>query len=74
MISYGFIDTTLYFLLGISYDSTCNPFYNRVPVIGHYMPKLYTIFDSFSKASLALPHMNGFLAKLYIYFRIFIYN
>lgn len=74
MIYYGFIGTILYFLLVISYASTHIPFYNWVRAIGIYMPKVYTMFDRFSKALLALAYMNGYLAKVYIYLRIFINN
>nr|YP_009732825.1 NADH-plastoquinone oxidoreductase subunit 4 [Buxbaumia aphylla]QHU77167.1 NADH-plastoquinone oxidoreductase subunit 4 [Buxbaumia aphylla] len=67
MISHGLIGAALFFLAGISYDRIGTLFINRMGGIATYMPKIFTMFSSFSMASLALPGMSGFVAEFLIF-------
>ena len=41
---------------------------HRSVSLGYEMPKIFTMFSSFSMASLALPGMSGFVAELVVFF------
>ncbi|KAL5661912.1 hypothetical protein ACJX0J_029037, partial [Zea mays] len=61
ILSHGFIGATLFFLAGTACD--------RMRLgISIPMPKNFTMFSSFSMASLALPGMSGFVAELVVFF------
>nr|YP_009739744.1 NADH-plastoquinone oxidoreductase subunit 4 [Actinidia lanceolata]QIC50723.1 NADH-plastoquinone oxidoreductase subunit 4 [Actinidia lanceolata] len=70
IISHGFIGAALFFLAGTSYDRIRLAYLDEVGGIAILMPKLFTMFSSFSMASLALPGMSGFVAELIIFFGI----
>ena len=72
MISHGLIGAALFFLAGISYDRTRTLFLDQMGGIALYMPKIFTMFSSFSMASLALPGMSGFIAEFLIFLGIVI--
>jgi NAD(P)H-quinone oxidoreductase subunit 4 len=72
MISHGLIGAALFFLAGISYDRTRTLFLEQMGGTAIYMPKIFTMFSSFSMASLALPGMSGFLAEFLIFLGIII--
>nr|YP_010189048.1 NdhD [Ulota hutchinsiae]QZJ48000.1 NdhD [Ulota hutchinsiae] len=74
MISHGLIGAALFFLAGISYDRTRTLFLEQMGGTAIYMPKIFTMFSSFSMASLALPGMSGFLAEFLIFLGIVISN
>lgn len=67
MISHGLIGASLFFLAGISYDRTRTLTLDQMGGIGTFMPKIFTLFNSCSMASLALPGMSGFIAELMIF-------
>nr|YP_010884112.1 NADH-plastoquinone oxidoreductase subunit 4 [Helleborus argutifolius]WIW41787.1 NADH-plastoquinone oxidoreductase subunit 4 [Helleborus argutifolius] len=68
MISHGFIGAALFFLAGTSYDRTRLVYLDEMGGIAIPMPKIFTMFSSFSMASLALPGMSGFFAELVVFF------
>lgn len=70
IISHGFIGTTLFFLAGTSYDRVRLAYLDEMGGIAIPMPKIFTMFSSFSMASLALPGMSGFVAELIVFFGI----
>nr|YP_010012095.1 NADH-plastoquinone oxidoreductase subunit D [Jeffersonia diphylla]QOI12509.1 NADH-plastoquinone oxidoreductase subunit D [Jeffersonia diphylla] len=70
MISHGFIGAALFFLAGTSYDRIRLVYLPEMGGIAIQMPKLFTLFSSFSMASLALPGMSGFVAELLVFFGI----
>nr|QTT78456.1 NADH dehydrogenase subunit 4 [Andreaea rupestris var. fauriei] len=72
MISHGLIGAALFFLAGTSYDRTRTLFLDQMGGIAIYMPKIFTMFISFSMASLALPGMSGFVAELLVFLGIVI--
>lgn len=68
IISHGFIGGALFFLAGTSYDRLRLVYLDEIGGIAIPMPKLFTMFSSFSMASLALPGMSGFVAELVVFF------
>lgn len=70
MISHGFIGAAFFFLAGTSYDRIRLVYLDEMGGIAILMPKIFTMFSSFSMASLALPGMSGFVAELVIFFGI----
>nr|YP_009581410.1 NADH-plastoquinone oxidoreductase subunit 4 [Eranthis stellata]QBK49475.1 NADH-plastoquinone oxidoreductase subunit 4 [Eranthis stellata] len=68
MISHGFIGAALFFLAGTSYDRIRLVYLDEMGGIAIPMPKIFTMFSSFSMASLALPGMSGFVAELVVFF------
>nr|YP_010459701.1 NADH-plastoquinone oxidoreductase subunit 4 [Gymnospermium odessanum]YP_010459788.1 NADH-plastoquinone oxidoreductase subunit 4 [Gymnospermium peloponnesiacum]UUC03497.1 NADH-plastoquinone oxidoreductase subunit 4 [Gymnospermium odessanum]UUC03584.1 NADH-plastoquinone oxidoreductase subunit 4 [Gymnospermium odessanum]UUC03671.1 NADH-plastoquinone oxidoreductase subunit 4 [Gymnospermium peloponnesiacum]UUC03758.1 NADH-plastoquinone oxidoreductase subunit 4 [Gymnospermium peloponnesiacum] len=70
MISHGFIGAALFFLAGTSYDRIRLVYLDDMGGIAIPMPKIFTLFSSFSMASLALPGMSGFVAELVVFFGI----
>nr|YP_009671842.1 NADH-plastoquinone oxidoreductase subunit 4 [Berberis aristata]YP_010529470.1 NADH-plastoquinone oxidoreductase subunit 4 [Berberis julianae]YP_010529672.1 NADH-plastoquinone oxidoreductase subunit 4 [Berberis pruinosa]YP_010529874.1 NADH-plastoquinone oxidoreductase subunit 4 [Berberis tsienii]QCX31260.1 NADH-plastoquinone oxidoreductase subunit 4 [Berberis aristata]UXW91509.1 NADH-plastoquinone oxidoreductase subunit 4 [Berberis julianae]UXW91711.1 NADH-plastoquinone oxidoreductase subun len=70
MISHGFIGAALFFLAGTSYDRIRLVYLDEMGGIAIPMPKIFTLFSSFSMASLALPGMSGFVAELIVFFSI----
>nr|UUC02540.1 NADH-plastoquinone oxidoreductase subunit 4 [Caulophyllum robustum] len=67
MISHGFIGAALFFLAGTSYDRIRLVYLDEMGGIAIPMPKIFTLFSSFSMASLALPGMSGFVAELVVF-------
>nr|YP_001001584.2 NADH dehydrogenase subunit 4 [Nuphar advena]YP_009488906.1 NADH dehydrogenase subunit D [Nuphar longifolia]YP_009488990.1 NADH dehydrogenase subunit D [Nuphar pumila]YP_009489070.1 NADH dehydrogenase subunit D [Nuphar shimadae]YP_009706550.1 NADH dehydrogenase subunit 4 [Nuphar japonica]A1XG05.2 RecName: Full=NAD(P)H-quinone oxidoreductase chain 4, chloroplastic; AltName: Full=NAD(P)H dehydrogenase, chain 4; AltName: Full=NADH-plastoquinone oxidoreductase chain 4 [Nuphar advena]QAX27382.1 len=70
IISHGFIGAALFFLAGTSYDRIRLRYLNEMGGIAILMPRIFTMFSSFSMASLALPGMSGFVAELVIFLGI----
>nr|CAP62548.1 ndhD [Ceratophyllum demersum] len=70
IISHGFIGAALFFLAGTSYDRIRIVYLDEMGGIAIPMPKIFTMFSSFSMASLALPGMSGFVAELIVFFGI----
>nr|YP_010045115.1 NADH-plastoquinone oxidoreductase subunit 4 [Wrightia laevis]QPF96380.1 NADH-plastoquinone oxidoreductase subunit 4 [Wrightia laevis] len=70
IISHGFIGAALFFLAGTTYDRTRLLYLDEMGGIAITMPKIFTMFSSFSMASLALPGMSGFVAELIVFFGI----
>nr|QYB21572.1 NADH-plastoquinone oxidoreductase subunit 4 [Halocarpus bidwillii] len=70
MISHGLIGAALFFLVGISYDRIRTLFLDEMGGIAISIPKIFTMFSSFSMASLALPGMSGFVAESMIFLGI----
>ncbi|MCL7043915.1 hypothetical protein MKW94_020421 [Papaver nudicaule] len=68
IISHGFIGAALFFLAGTSYDRIRLVYLDEMGGIAIPMPKIFTMFSSFSMASLALPGMSGFVAELVVFF------
>nr|WOC92154.1 NADH-plastoquinone oxidoreductase subunit 4 [Utricularia subulata] len=68
IISHGFIGAALFFLAGITYDRIRLVYLDEMGGIAILMPKLFTMFSSFSMASLALPGLSGFFAELLVFF------
>nr|YP_010291587.1 NADH-plastoquinone oxidoreductase subunit 4 [Rapatea paludosa]ULQ67594.1 NADH-plastoquinone oxidoreductase subunit 4 [Rapatea paludosa] len=68
MLSHGFIGAALFFLAGTSCDRMRLVYLEEMGGISIPMPKIFTMFSSFSMASLALPGMSGFVAELVVYF------
>ena len=64
IISHGFIGAALFFLAGTTYDRIRLVYLDEMGVIAIPLPKIFTVFSSFSMASLALPGMSGFVAEL----------
>nr|WKV25814.1 NADH-plastoquinone oxidoreductase subunit 4 [Ardisia crispa var. amplifolia] len=67
IISHGFIGAALFFLAGTSYDRIRLAYLDEMGGIAISMPKIFTMFSSFSMASLALPGMSGFVAELVVF-------
>nr|BBF90979.1 NADH-plastoquinone oxidoreductase subunit 4 [Lepidothamnus intermedius] len=74
MISHGLIGAALFFLVGTSYDRIRTLFLDEMGGIAISMPKIFTMFSSFSLASLALPGMSGFVAESMIFLGIITSN
>nr|YP_010230279.1 NADH-plastoquinone oxidoreductase subunit 4 [Neolitsea sericea]QST20290.1 NADH-plastoquinone oxidoreductase subunit 4 [Neolitsea sericea]WAB65381.1 NADH-plastoquinone oxidoreductase subunit 4 [Neolitsea aurata var. chekiangensis] len=70
IISHGFIGAALFFLAGTSYDRIRLVYLDEMGGIAIPMPKIFTMFSSFSMASLALPGMSGFVAESVVFFGI----
>ena len=70
IISHGFIGAALFFLAGTTYDRLRLVYLDKMGGIAIRMPKIFTMFSSFSMASLALPGMSGFVAELIVFFGI----
>nr|YP_010181335.1 NADH dehydrogenase subunit 4 [Ophiorrhiza densa]QVD42898.1 NADH dehydrogenase subunit 4 [Ophiorrhiza densa] len=70
IISHGFIGAALFFLAGTTYDRVRLVYLDEMGGIAIRMPKIFTMFNSFSMASLALPGMSGFVAELIVFFGI----
>nr|ATL62502.1 NADH dehydrogenase subunit 4 [Coptosapelta flavescens] len=70
IISHGFIGAALFFLAGTTYDRIRLVYLDEMGGIAIRMPKIFTMFSSFSMASLALPGMSGFVAELIVFFGI----
>nr|YP_010908188.1 NADH dehydrogenase subunit 4 [Tillandsia extensa]WIL84289.1 NADH dehydrogenase subunit 4 [Tillandsia extensa] len=68
MLSHGFIGAALFFLAGTSCDRTRLVYLEEMGGISIPMPKTFTMFSSFSMASLALPGMSGFVAEFVVFF------
>nr|YP_010599686.1 NADH-plastoquinone oxidoreductase subunit 4 [Primulina versicolor]WAL04063.1 NADH-plastoquinone oxidoreductase subunit 4 [Primulina versicolor] len=68
IISHGFIGAALFFLAGTTYDRIRLVYLDEMGGIAIPMPKIFTMFSSFSMASLALPGMSGFIAELIVFF------
>nr|YP_010543207.1 NADH-plastoquinone oxidoreductase subunit 4 [Erythranthe cardinalis]YP_010543729.1 NADH-plastoquinone oxidoreductase subunit 4 [Erythranthe lewisii]UYG20886.1 NADH-plastoquinone oxidoreductase subunit 4 [Erythranthe cardinalis]UYG21408.1 NADH-plastoquinone oxidoreductase subunit 4 [Erythranthe lewisii] len=68
IISHGFIGAALFFLAGATYDRIHLVYLDEMGGIAIAMPKIFTMFSSFSLASLALPGMSGFVAELIVFF------
>ncbi|CAN4125279.1 unnamed protein product [Withania somnifera] len=59
-----------FFLAGTTYDRIRLVYLDEMGGIAIPMPKMFTMFSSFSMASLALPGMSGFVAELIVFFGI----
>jgi len=70
IISHGFIGAALFFLAGTSYDRIRLVYLDEIGGIAILMPKIFTLFSTFSMASLGLPGMSGFFAELIVFFGI----
>nr|YP_009546785.1 NADH-plastoquinone oxidoreductase subunit 4 [Anigozanthos flavidus]AYP35525.1 NADH-plastoquinone oxidoreductase subunit 4 [Anigozanthos flavidus] len=70
ILSHGFIGAALFFLAGTSCDRIRLVYLDEMGGVSIPMPKLFTMFSSFSMASLALPGMSGFVAELVVFFGI----
>ncbi|CAN6453916.1 unnamed protein product [Victoria cruziana] len=70
IIFHGFIGAVLFFLAGTGYDRIRLCYLNEMGGIAILMPRIFTMFSSFSMASLALPGMSGFVAEFVIFFGI----
>ncbi|THG07252.1 hypothetical protein TEA_024608 [Camellia sinensis var. sinensis] len=68
IISHGFIGAALFFLAGTSYDRIRLVYLDEMGGIAIPMPKIFTMFSSFSMASLALPeHRKEQLILLFLW-------
>lgn len=67
MLSHGFIGAALFFLAGTSCDRMRLVYLEEMGGISISMPKIFTLFSSFSMASLALPGMSGFIAEFVVF-------
>nr|AKR81009.1 NADH-plastoquinone oxidoreductase subunit 4 [Stichoneuron caudatum] len=70
ILSHGFIGASLFFLSGTSCDRIRLVYLDEMGGISISMPKIFTMFSSFSMASLALPGMSGFVAESLVLFGI----
>ena len=70
IISHGFIGAALFFLAGTSYDRIRLAYLDEMGGVAIPMPKIFTMFSSFSMASLALPGMSGFVAEVIVFLGI----
>nr|YP_009861255.1 NADH dehydrogenase subunit 4 [Orontium aquaticum]QIU82946.1 NADH dehydrogenase subunit 4 [Orontium aquaticum] len=70
LLSHGFIGAALFFLGGTSCDRIRLVYLDEMGGISVPMPKMFTMFSSFSMASLALPGMSGFVAESLVFFGI----
>lgn len=66
IISHGFIGAAFFFLAGTSYDRIRLVYLDEMGGVAIPMPKIFTLFSSFSMGSLALPGMSGFVAELIV--------
>ncbi|KAJ8437158.1 hypothetical protein Cgig2_016901 [Carnegiea gigantea] len=66
IISHGFVGAALFFLVRTSDDRICLVYLDEMGGIAIPMPKIFTLFNSFSLAFLALAGMSGFIAKLIV--------
>nr|YP_010027142.1 NdhD [Acrostichum speciosum]QOS04098.1 NdhD [Acrostichum speciosum] len=67
MISHGLIGAALFFLAGTCYDRTRTYLLDQLGGIAIPLPKIFTMFTTFSLASLALPGMSGFVSELLVF-------
>ena len=67
MISHGLIGASLFFLVGATYDRTHTLMLDEMGGIGQRMRKIFALWTACSLASLALPGMSGFVAKLMVF-------
>nr|YP_010290918.1 NADH-plastoquinone oxidoreductase subunit 4 [Gahnia tristis]ULQ66076.1 NADH-plastoquinone oxidoreductase subunit 4 [Gahnia tristis] len=67
MLSHGFIGAGLFFLVGASCDRIRLVYLEEMGGISISMPKIFSLFSSFSMASLALPGMSGFIAEFLVF-------
>nr|YP_009549235.1 NADH-plastoquinone oxidoreductase subunit 4 [Llavea cordifolia]AYW16384.1 NADH-plastoquinone oxidoreductase subunit 4 [Llavea cordifolia] len=67
MISHGLIGAASFFLAGTCYDRTRTFLLDQLGGVAISMPKLFTMFSTFSLASLALPGMSGFVSELLVF-------
>nr|YP_010501643.1 NADH-plastoquinone oxidoreductase subunit D [Anoectochilus burmannicus]QXO02581.1 NADH-plastoquinone oxidoreductase subunit D [Anoectochilus chapaensis]UXB60331.1 NADH-plastoquinone oxidoreductase subunit D [Anoectochilus burmannicus] len=70
ILSHGLIGAALFFLGGTSCDRIRFFYLEEMGGISILMPKIFTMFSSFSMASLALPGMSGFVAEFLVFFGI----
>lgn len=70
ILSHGFIGAALFFLAGTCCDRIPLVSLDEMGGIAVPMPKIFTMFSSFSMASLALPGISGFVAELVVFFGI----
>nr|YP_009861339.1 NADH dehydrogenase subunit 4 [Stylochaeton bogneri]QIU83030.1 NADH dehydrogenase subunit 4 [Stylochaeton bogneri] len=70
LLSHGFIGAALFFLGGTGCDRIRLVYLDEMGGISIPMPKIFTMFSSFSMASLALPGMSGFVAESVVFFGI----
>lgn len=70
LLSHGFIGAALFFLGGTSCDRIRLVYLDEMGGIAIPMPKIFTMFSSFSMASLALPGMSGFVAESIVFLGI----
>nr|QWY25062.1 NADH-plastoquinone oxidoreductase subunit 4 [Curcuma ruiliensis] len=70
ILSHGFIGAALFFLTGTTCDRMGLVYLDEMGGVSIPMPKLFTMFSSFSMASLALPGMSGFVAESLVFFGI----
>lgn len=70
LLSHGFIGAALFFLGGTSCDRIRLVYLDEMGGISIPMPKIFTMFSSFSMASLALPGMSGFVAESIVFLGI----
>nr|YP_010723420.1 NADH dehydrogenase subunit D [Dierama igneum]WDW26790.1 NADH dehydrogenase subunit D [Dierama igneum] len=70
ILSHGFIGAALFFLVGTSCDRIRLLYLDEMGGISIPMPKIFTMFSSFSMASLALPGMSGFVAESVVFFGV----
>nr|ATL62660.1 NADH dehydrogenase subunit 4 [Mostuea sp. Bremer et al. 5077] len=70
IISHGFIGAALFFLAGMTYDRIRLIYLDEMGGIAIPMPKIFTMFSSFSMASLALPGLSGFVSELIVFFGV----
>ena len=70
MISHGLIASVLFFLAGVTYDSSRTMVMAEMGGIGQAMPKVFALFTMGAMASLALPGMSGFVSELAIFIGI----
>lgn len=66
IISHGFIGAAFFFLAGTSYDRIRLVYLDEMGGVAIPMPKIFTLFSSFSMGSLAVPGMSGFVAELIV--------
>jgi len=67
MISHGLIGSSLFFMVGCTYDRTHTLMLDEMGGIGQKMKKAFAMWTTCSMASLALPGMSGFVAELMIF-------
>nr|ADD29820.1 NADH-plastoquinone oxidoreductase subunit 4 protein [Gonopterodendron arboreum] len=70
IISHGFIGAALFFLAGTSYDRIRLVYLDEMGGMAIPIPKIFTMFNILSMASLALPGMSGFVSELIVFFGI----
>ncbi|KAH0446594.1 hypothetical protein IEQ34_024561 [Dendrobium chrysotoxum] len=73
-LSHGLIGAALFFLAGTSCDRIRFVYLEEMGGISIPMPKIFTMFSSFSMASLALPGMSGFVAEFLIFYGYKLFN